>query len=167
MNNKIRINFKLIVIALLIIILFFPNDLWGHIVKASSESDISCKVYFEKNGWYDVESKELNNNTDKKIEAIKLDISGESKSLWYSVYIKDEGWTSYVNGGTALGKISRGKPIEQIRIKLSGHLKDMYDVEYRVNFGNSLWTRWFSNGEAAYNKVNKTLYNVEVRLVNK
>ena len=108
MKRKIRINLKLIVIAFLIIVLFFPNNLWGQMVKASSESKISYKIYFEKNGWYDVESKEMNNNTDKKIEAIKLDISGESKSLWYSVYIKDEGWTSYVNGGTALGKISRG-----------------------------------------------------------
>ena len=161
--KKVHINFSKIIIALLIIVLISPKSLFVQISQASTDSMINYKLYYKGYGWSNSDKKE-----NREIEAIKIDINEDDRNnLLYSVYIKDDGWSPYVSSGNAVGKISRNKPIEKIRIKLARELEEKYNIEYRLNFGTSLWTRWFHNNEIGYNKVFKSIYNIEIRLVRK
>ena len=102
------------------------------------------------------------------MESILIETNSVKETdLLYSVYTKDNGWTSFIESGNAIGNISRHMPINDIRIKLSDKLEEKYDVEYRVCYENNIWTRWFRNAEYSNMDNSKDIYNIEIRILKK
>ncbi|MBE5935693.1 MAG: hypothetical protein E7262_07870 [Lachnospiraceae bacterium] len=169
MKGNVRINWRLVVIALLVVILLFPGSLFVQTSKAADDIDVNYKVYYKDYGWSNY-SNTLDDEFEiynKVIEAIKIEENQEDSNVLYSAYVYGQGWMPYAKCGKAVGKISRNMPIRGIKMKLSEKLANKYDIEYRVCYGKNCWTKWFSNGENSTKDFKKNIYNIEVRIVNK
>lgn len=71
-----------------------------------------------------------------------------SGSLEYQIYTEGLGWQSWTEKGTVAGAMENQLPMEAVRIRLTGQLKDYYDICYTV-FQNGIWSPWTANGNEA------------------
>lgn len=121
--------------------------------------NVIYQVHMQDKGWCGrlVDGQEAGSSTDNKnLEAIKIQLSDSAKnygeltgSVAYQVHVRDKGWLSSVADGQLAGTTGENKPIEAIKIDLSGTLKDTYDIYYRVFSQNHGWFGWAKNGELA------------------
>ncbi len=93
---------------------------------------------------------------NKNLEAVKIQISESAKqydkltgTVQYETHVRDIGWQDPVQDGQQAGTTGANKPIEAIKINLTGQLADTYDVYYRVYSQNHGWFGWAKNGELA------------------
>jgi hypothetical protein len=168
MNNKIRIKWRLVVVALLIIMIF-PGSLLIQTSMAADIPMINYKVYYENYGWSNYNSirSDTFECTHNKLEAIMFDDEDDFAAILSSVYIENDGWTPFMESGEAIGKISRDMPIKSIKIKFDNNLSKKYDIMYRVCYKDNTWTKWYSNGEKTGIDYIKDIYNIEIRVVKK
>ena len=172
MKEQFRIKWKLVVVALLIIMIF-PGSLLVQTSMAEDVPIINYKVYYENYGWSNYSSMlegKLEGKlecTDNRLEAIMIDDKGESKPVLCSVFIEGDGWTPFEESGMAIGKISRNMPIKSIKLKLDKKLSKKYDIMYRVCYKNHMWTKWYCNGENTGIDYSKDIYNLEIRISEK
>ncbi len=168
MKNKIRIKWRLVMVALLIVMIF-PGSLLVQTSMAADIPIINYKVYYENYGWSNENSsaREKVECTDNKLEAIMFDDEDESAAILCSIYTKEDGWTPFVESGKAIGKISRNMPIKSIKIKFNNKLSKEYDIMYRVCYKGNKWTKWYMNGEKTGIDYIKDIYNIEIRVVKK
>ena len=71
-----------------------------------------------------------------------------SGSLEYQIYTEGLGWQNWTEKGAIAGAIENQMPMEAVRIRLTGQLKDYYDICYTV-FQNGIWSPWTANGDEA------------------
>lgn len=107
---------------------------------------------------------------NKQVEALKISLvkplcSGE---IQYSTHVQDIGWQDYVSDGNVAGTVGKNKQVEAICIRLSGELKEKYDVYYRVHSSDFGWLAWTKNGEKAGSEgYARQVEAVQIKLVKK
>ncbi len=84
------------------------------------------------------------------VEAISIKnasslVGGAVVSQGYTEFL---GWQPEASNGTA-GTTGYAKPLQAIKLSLSGELASMYDIYYRTHVSNVGWLDWASNGAAA------------------
>lgn len=73
---------------------------------------------------------------------------GMTGTIAYQVNLSGSGWLDWQENFAAAGTTETGKPLEAVRISLTGELADNYDVYYSVLQSGS-WTELVKNGETA------------------
>ena len=121
--------------------------------------DVIYQTHVQDKGWgpKKVDGQEAGSSTENKnLEAIKIEISefarqyGElTGSVEYETHVRDIGWQDTVQDGQIAGTTGKNKPIEAIRIRLTGQLNDVYEVYYRVYIENKGWMGWTTDGNDA------------------
>jgi uncharacterized protein YjdB len=92
-------------------------------------------------------------------------IQGDVK---YSASVSDRGWLPEVSNGMMAGLLDQNKPIEAIRISLTGSAANSYDVYYRSHVGGIGWMGWAKNGEASgTNAQSKSIEAIQIMSVAK
>jgi len=108
--------------------------------------------------------------TDKDIEAlgIKMVNPPASGSILYSAHVAGQGWQGYVKDDEVAGTIGQSRPMQAVRITLSGDLYSQYDVWYRGFVEGMGWLDWTNNNSPAGSVgASKSLQALEVRLLPK
>ena len=85
----------------------------------------------------------------KKMQVLKVKVNGDglSGNVNYRLYSKHVGWRKWVSDGKAIGQ--KGWVIRGVQMKLTGELKDQFDIVYRVYLENTGWQPWVFNGGTA------------------
>ena len=88
------------------------------------------------------------------MEAIKICVEQDEEqklngSIIYQTHVSDMGWQNEVKNGQEAGTTGKNKAVEAVKIRLTGQLKDNYDVYYRVSSEKKGWFGWAKNGELA------------------
>ena len=88
--------------------------------------------------------------TGSVMTAIKFNllnqIPGMTGTIAYQVNQNGYGWLPWVENGRETGHKQTDRPLESIAVKLTGQLKDNYDIYYTVS-QDGIWENWESNGE--------------------
>ncbi len=74
--------------------------------------------------------------------------AGMTGTIEYQVNLSGFGWKSWQEHSTEAGDSTGDKPLEAVRVKLTGQVGQQYDVYYSV-FQNGSWTELVMNGETA------------------
>lgn len=127
-----------------------------------AEDNMGAVIYqahMQELGWGErkVDGQESGSSiANKNLEAVKIRISESAKqygkltgTVQYETHVRDIGWQDPVQDGQQAGTTGTNKPIEAIKINLTGQLADTYDVYYRVYSQNHGWFGWAKNGELA------------------
>lgn len=85
----------------------------------------------------------------KRLEAIKIQLSGLCGSVRYKTHVQDIGWTGWSYDGAASGTVGQSKRVEAIAIELSGYAAANYSVYYRVHCQEFGWMGWAKDGAYA------------------
>ncbi|MBM6685030.1 L,D-transpeptidase family protein [Faecalicatena contorta] len=117
------------------------------------------QVHMQDLGWSGkkVDGQEAGSSTsDKNLEAVKIQISESARqygklegSVQYTVHVRDIGWQETVQDGQQAGTTGANKPVEAIKVNLTGQLATVYDIYYRVYSKNHGWFGWTKNGQLA------------------
>ena len=96
----------------------------------SYEGNIEYSTYLTPTGWDKTcSSNELSGETDKTIEAIKINLTGELANrfnVFYRVHAQNFGWLDWTSNGNVAGTIGYFYRIEAIEIKIED--KDMSSI---------------------------------------
>lgn len=102
------------------------------------------------------------------LEGIRISTPIPNLNISYSVYAKNIGWLSYVNSGQYAGTMFQSRPIEAIRINLSGLCSEEYRLEYRAHNADIGWGDWVETNDIAGSDVlGKSLEAIQVRIIEK
>ena len=122
-------------------------------------------------GWLDEVKDGVMNGTEgqaKRLEAIKINVSGFSGGIIYSTHVQDFGWLNNVSNGEMSGTSGKSKRMEAIIINLTGDIGKYFDVYYRVHIETYGWLGWAKNGmKAGSEGLSKRLEAIEIKLVPK
>ena len=100
-------------------ILVTLNFLIFNIAQASPQ--IAYQVHVSGYGWLDwVGNGSLAGTTGqgRPMEAIKIQVKGQSYDVYYRVHVANYGWLNWVKNGAIAGTTGQSRPIEAIQIKL-------------------------------------------------
>ena len=104
----------------------------------------------------------------KRLEGIKINITGIAGDIEYITYSQTYGWLDWVKNGDLSGTVGEAKRLEAIRIRLTGEVASKYDIYYRVHAQSFGWLGWAKNGEVAGTaELYKRLEAIEIKLVEK
>lgn len=85
----------------------------------------------------------------KRLEAVKINLSGVSGSIQYKTHVQTYGWQDWKTNGALSGTTGQAKRLEAIQIKLTGDAANNFDVFYRVHAQTYGWLGWAKNGASA------------------
>lgn len=139
----------------------FPNGIG--ITYSSHIQDIGWQSW-RKNGEMSGTSGQA-----KKLESIKIfNETGISGSVEYCTHVQDYGWQKWKKDGEISGTTGESKRLEAIRIRLTGELKNNYDVCYRVHVQDYGWLNWAKNGDySGTSGYSKRVEGIQIVLVPK
>ena len=83
---------------------------------------------------------QLVDDNNKQIDASLLGVE-------YCGHIQNIGWDKWVSNNTPAGRPGQGLRIEALKLRLTGELKDQYDIYYCLHCQNYGWLGWAKNGE--------------------
>lgn len=120
----------------------------------SAENKVAYSSYVQDIGWQVPRYDGMISGTSgesKRIEAVKIWISNPdiNGNVEYRSFVQGEGWTDWVSDGKISGTTGKEKRLEAIQIKLTGKVKEKYDVYYRVHAQSYGWLGWTSSGKTA------------------
>lgn len=120
----------------------------------TAEMSAMYSVYEHERDW----SGYIKDNTCKAVPngtyvtAMKATLQNQPKGMTgtiaYQVNLSGSGWIEWQENLKEAGKSSGDKPLEAVRMKLTGELAENYDVYYSV-YQNGSWTELAMNGETA------------------
>ncbi len=130
-------------------------------LKTEFPGTVSYSTYTTEEGWQKVILQEqMSNKKGSKIEAIKINISGEIANhydIYYSTYISNTGWTGWAKNNEPCGNIGYGNHIQALKIQLvpkNGSLpgntanafkEDILRVKYTSYVEKTKWQSYVSN----------------------
>ncbi|MBQ6394730.1 MAG: hypothetical protein IJH87_00075 [Atopobiaceae bacterium] len=131
-------------------------------VRMTGDSELEVRKY---NGATAGATGTSRNVTEFKAGAyFQDDISG---ALVYSVAAAGKWSGDYQQGEVAVSPVN-GKPLDAIRIRLTGTAANYFDVFYRVHVSNVGWLDWTKNGEPAGTlNVGQHIQAIQVRVLMK
>ena len=129
----------------------------GEAPKDDKESYVSPSIAYRTHvqtyGWQNNVFDGMTSGTTgkaKRLESISImnmtDIPG---NVEYRVHVQTYGWQNWKMNGEYAGTVGQAKRLEAIQIRLTGELKDTYDIYYRVHAQTFGWLDWAKNGEPA------------------
>ncbi len=143
-------------------------------IEAYSENStpsIKYSTHIQDIGWQsEVNDGQVSGTTgkSKRLEGIKLSLSGANGGITYSTHIQDIGWQGYKSNGELSGTSGQSKRLEAIVMYLTGDIANEYDIYYRVHAENFGWMDWACNGQRAGTQgYSYRLEAIEVQLVKK
>lgn len=92
------------------------------------------------------------------MEALKINIvDPETGELFdtsmlgveYCGHVQNVGWEKWVSNGDTAGRPGKNLRIEALKLRLTGELKDNYDIYYCLHCQNYGWLGWAKNGTAS------------------
>ena len=132
------------------------------ILDKEYSGNISYATYVTNYGWTEyVTNNAISNNTNNRIEALKIKIDGDISNhydIYYSAYISKIGWTDWAKNDEQCGNIGFGNNIQKIKIKLieknkpaPGDTTNIYQeeelkIKYSSYVEGSNWQDYVSNG---------------------
>ena len=151
-----------------------------NLMNALYVGNINYSSYVTGSGWQKTVSNGASTNpTGNKIEAIKINISGEIANyydVYYSVYILNSGWTGWAKNDSPCGNIGNEKYITSYKVKLvkkgqtPGDTSNTYieapmSIKYNSNVTGSGWQSYVSDGATSgtTGKV-KSINGVKIKL---
>ncbi len=66
----------------------------------------------------------------------------------YSVHLRDAGWTGWTRDGATAGTVGQSRPIEAVKIRLTGDARESYAVEYQCHMADVGWSGWSREEQA-------------------
>lgn len=115
-----------------------------------------------------------NAGTKEIIDAVALQVgTGEiagrySGDIIYSVYVREQGWLDNVSNGAVAGLPGQNKPVEAIKISLTGELEKYCDIYYRAYIEEYGWLGWAKNGQpAGSSTINYKMEAMQIKIVYK
>lgn len=104
-----------------------------------------------------------------RLEALKLHL-GDTKNgdIEGQAHVQNKGWLNYQKSGNIVGSMGEGLRLEGLKLRLTGKLKEEYNVYYRVYAEGFGWYGWAKNGELAGSVgCNRGIEAVEIKLLPK
>lgn len=148
---------------------FLSQDENAALSSQAEGPSVSYQVHGQSYGWQPVVKDGATAGVvgrSKRLEAIRIDVSGIDARVEYSVHVQREGWQSWVSGNVVAGSTGSSMRLEAVMIRLVGSDADLYDIEYRAHVQRVGWQPWVRN-EAMAGTVGKGLRveAMEIRLV--
>lgn len=106
----------------------------------------------------------------KRLEGLKAKVSssGMSGQVQINAQVESYGWRGYVAQGKVAGAVGKGKRLEALRVRLTGELKQNYDVWYRVRVQGIGWMGWAKNGgKSGTQSLSLRVEAVQIKLLSK
>ena len=135
------------------------------LVGPEYSGSINYSSYVSNEGWQNYLANGKNsNNANKKIEAIKIKLTGEMANhfdVYYSAYIYNTGWTGWAKNDSQCGNIGNGKYITSYKVKLveknkpaPGNTNNTYaeaaiNLTYSSYVEGSKWQNSVNNGQTS------------------
>ncbi len=139
--------------------------------ESISKPSVTYSTHVQSYGWQDAKKDGEFAGTEgeyKRLEGIKINITGIAGDVEYITYSQTYGWLNWVKNGELSGTVGEAKRLEAIRIRLTGEVASKYDIYYRVHAQSFGWLGWAKNGEVAGTaELYKRLEAIEIRLVEK
>ena len=102
------------------------------------------------------------------MEAIRINLANTpvAGGVRYQVFARGLGWLPWVADGNQAGTTGQARPLDGIRIELTGAMASQFHVEYRVHQAGHGWLSWVRNGATAgWSLQGRQLEAIEIRLV--
>ena len=131
-------------------------------LKTEYEGSITYSTYTSEGGWQkEVLQEQMSNKIGSKIEAIKMNLSGEVSNhydVYYSIYVTNIGWTGWAKNNEPCGNIGYGNHVQAIKIKMipkngsapgsveNAFKEDILRVKYTSYVEKAKWQSYVSNG---------------------
>ena len=124
--------------------------------KAAQPSDgivgVRASAHVQNIGWQNqVNSGETTGTTGRslRVEALRmaLDAGTIGGGIELNSHVQNKGWLGYSANST--GTTGQGLRMEAVQLKLTGSIKDSYDIVYRAHVQNVGWQPWTLNGGTA------------------
>lgn len=119
---------------------------------AQENLGVSYSTFFSESGWsiWNMDNQRAL-QSGSYISALRLGLYNQPKELSgtirYQVHVQGIGWLNWVENGVETGRADlKEKPIESVRVALSGDLESHYDVYTKVMKSDNKWTAWVKNG---------------------
>ncbi|MCI8938438.1 MAG: peptidoglycan DD-metalloendopeptidase family protein [Dorea sp.] len=122
--------------------------------EAKTPPELSYRVHVQTHGWQEMKhAGEASGTTGeaKRLEAIELSVddSEYEGGIEYRTHVQSYGWQEWAADGALSGTTAKAKRLEAIQIRLTGELKEHYDIYYQVHAQSYGWLDWACNGEKA------------------
>ena len=134
-----------------------------------TDTIVSYKAHVANIGWQSEVSDGATAGTTGRglsIESLSAAVSSNPNALELNAHVQNIGWQGWKTG--QCGTTGQGLQIEAVKIRLTGSMKDKYDVYYRVHSANFGWLDWAKNGEAAGSQgYSYGVQAIEIQLVEK
>lgn len=146
----------------------------GSTTDTFRRAEIGYQVHVQSIGWQDYKYDGEMSGTSgqaKRLEAIQIKkmLSNLNGNIEYRTQIQTYGWEkNWKKNGEMSGTSGQAKRLEAIQIRLTGEMKEKYDIYYRVHAQTYGWLDWAKNGESAGTEgLAKRLEGIEIVLVEK
>ena len=122
--------------------------------QAAEEMGAMYRIYMENVGWsgYVQDNTYIATPTDSYVTAIQATLEnqpeGMTGTIAYQVNLSGSGWLGWQENTVEAGWSAGEKPVEAVRMKLTGQLAQEYDLYYSV-LQSGTWTELVMNGENA------------------
>ena len=143
------------------------------IVVVPKVISVYYKTHVQNIGWQDyVRNGKMAGTSGQslRLEGIQiyLDNLPVDGGVEYCTHVQNIGWQNYVANNTMSGTSGKSLRLEAIKIRLTGEVKNQYDIYYRVHCQNIGWMGWAKNGESAGTAgFSYRLEGIEIKLVEK
>lgn len=148
-------NIKALIMGAAAVILAAAGTAAGSFpAHAEEEMGAVYNVYGKDRGW----TKTVGDNTycsapaGSYVTAMTASLNnqpaGMTGTIAYQVNLSGSGWLDWQENFAAAGSVETDKPLEAIRMQLTGELADNYDLYYSV-LQNGAWTELAKNGGTA------------------
>lgn len=138
----------------------------------STTPNVTYSAHISYIGWGSWVSSNQSANVygNNPLEAFQISLDQGLHHLFdisYRAHVENIGWQGWQKNGGMVGTVGRSLHMQAIEMKLTGKLKDYFDLAYRVNVEGS-WQPWVYNGQmAGTTGQGKNLYNIQVKLIKK
>ena len=139
--------------------------------EAPEGAELTYRAYMHGSGW-DKEYTEQGKVCGKpgkglSIEALEIGIKSDIEGkICCNTYIDGLGWTGQANNFEAAGSETAKKPMQRLKIYLTGRLLVRYRVFYRVCLDTNGWLGWCCDGFVTGNEdYNRCIEAVQIVLV--
>ena len=138
------------------------NNLYISIIESEHTGQVLYSSYVTGLGWQKPIANDAHSNPEtQRIEAIKIDLSGEISNyydIYYSLYISNIGWSGWGKNGEACGNVGYGNSIQAIKVQLVSkngqspgsnnnlYQEDSLHIKYQSYIQNDNWQNYVSDG---------------------
>ncbi len=161
MKSKIKANYKILLIALGIILAIVLGIISNYNRKNAT---VYYKTYTKENGWTHYSKNGKTNGKDNDIKAIQFDVKYQNSGFVVSKILVNGVWSENVFSDEVNG--NKEKNITAIKLALTDNLYHKNNICYRVHNSKNKWLGWACNGQEA-GTIDTAIDKIEVKILSK